>query len=83
VTKEEGQQYKNDMNLSYFSECSAKSGFNSQEVFIEAAKELYKDFQLYNKNRTESYNSQRSSKSVKLGNMKIREEVINKKSNCC
>jgi len=84
VTKEEAQQYKSDMSLNYFTECSAKSGFNSQEVFIEAAKELYKDFRLYNKNRTESYNSQSSkSKSIKVGNVKIREEVINKKSSCC
>lgn len=33
-----------------FMETSAKTGFNAQEMFIEAAKVLYTDYLKYNKN---------------------------------
>ena len=42
VTKEAGEKFKQDHKLSYFTETSAKTGFNVQNVFIEVAKELYK-----------------------------------------
>ena len=36
-------------NMSKFLETSAKTGFNAQEMFIEAAKVLYIDYLKYNK----------------------------------
>ena len=37
----EAKQFKEENGIHYFSEASAKSGLNAQQVFIEAAKLLY------------------------------------------
>jgi len=47
VKLEEAKQYKNENDIHYFCEASAKSGLNAQEVFIEAAKLLYKEHLKY------------------------------------
>ena len=41
VARIEGEKFYNDHKLNYFIETSAKTGFNVQNVFIKAAKELY------------------------------------------
>jgi hypothetical protein len=40
-------QYKEELKLDGFMEASAKTGFNAKNVFIEAAKTLYKDYLKY------------------------------------
>jgi len=40
---------KEEYGIDMFLESSAKTGFNAKEIFIEAAKLLYKDYQLYSK----------------------------------
>jgi GTPase SAR1 family protein len=47
VSKDQAEQYKTENKLNYFTETSAKTGFNAKEVFIEAAKVLYRDYTLY------------------------------------
>ena len=37
--------------LDFFMESSAKTGLNVQEIFIQAAKVLYKDFLSYSKDK--------------------------------
>ena len=44
VTKEQGIKFKEENNFHFFTEASAKSGTNVQEIFIEAAKVLYQDY---------------------------------------
>ena len=44
ITKEEGKKFKEEKNLDKFIETSAKTGENAQEVLLEAAKLLYKDY---------------------------------------
>jgi len=40
-------KFKEDNNLDYFSESSAKTGFNAQSVFVDAAKIIYADYLKY------------------------------------
>jgi small GTP-binding protein len=42
VQIETAEKFKKDHELNFFIETSAKTGFNAQNVFVEAAKELYK-----------------------------------------
>ena len=47
VDKTLGEQYAKENSLHMFMESSAKTGFNAQNVFIEAAKILYMDYLKY------------------------------------
>ena len=49
VTKEQALQFQKDFELDLFMETSAKTGFNTQELFVQAAKVLYEDYMLYKK----------------------------------
>ena len=41
ITREQGEKFYNEHKISFFTETSAKTGLNVQNVFIQAAKELY------------------------------------------
>ena len=56
VEKSLGEQYAKDNNMNLFMEASAKTGFNAQSIFIEAAKILYEDYLKY-KDRLDSNGS--------------------------
>lgn len=47
VPREMALKYKEDYKIDYFTECSAKTGLNAKEVFIEATKVLYNDYLKY------------------------------------
>ena len=53
VSTEQGNIYSKEFGFSYFAETSAKTGFNARNVFIEAAKILYDDYNKY-KERSDS-----------------------------
>ena len=51
VDKERAQKCKEDYDLDYFVETSAKTGMNVQEIFVRAARSLYKDYIEYKKEK--------------------------------
>ena len=48
VTAEMGEKCKEEEGFDFFIETSAKTGFNAENLFIEAVKELYIDYMSYN-----------------------------------
>ena len=49
VTTEEAKKFQTDFELNLYMETSAKTGFNAKEIFIEAARVLYKEYNQYKK----------------------------------
>ncbi len=47
ITTEQGKKLQSDYNLDLFAETSAKSGLNTEYLFVEAAKLLYNDYVKY------------------------------------
>ena len=75
VTKEQALQFQKDFELDLFMETSAKTGFNTQELFVQAAKVLYEDYMLYKRKQ------RRPSEKVKLE--KDNNNNKEKKGGCC
>ena len=44
ISKEEAEKIKQEYDFDLFMEASAKSGINTREIFIEAAKILFKEY---------------------------------------
>ena len=44
VNTEDAEKFSLDNEFDYFTETSAKTGFNAEKVFIQAAKDLYKKY---------------------------------------
>ena len=77
VDKKVAENFKNDYELDLFMETSAKTGFNARELFVEAAKLLFKD-----------YNQYKITRSPKNGSILKIENIDNnndnkKKKGCC
>ena len=51
ISKEMAEKFKNDYDLDFFMETSAKTGFNTQELFVKAAKVLFEDYNEYKKKK--------------------------------
>ena len=51
IEKEQAEQIKNDYELDLFMEASTKTGKNCTEIFVEAAKLLYNDYEKYKKDK--------------------------------
>ena len=49
VTTDEAKKFQTDFELNLYMETSAKTGFNAKEIFIEAARVLYKEYNQYKK----------------------------------
>ena len=77
VTEEEARKFKDDYMLNLYMETSAKTGFNAREIFIEAARVLFKEYNQYKKVDEE--------KKIKLPNLSEpnANEVLEKKGCPC
>ena len=81
IHKEQAEKYKEEYDLDYFIETSAKTGMNAQEIFIEAAKTLYNDYSLYkNEKKPKENNNTNTTSNSKLVKTK---ENSKKKKQCC
>ena len=72
VSKEQALQVQKDFDLDLFMETSAKTGFNAQNLFIEASKILYGEFLKYKNNTIK-----------KVGKKLDKKEAGKKKSKKC
>ena len=78
INKEQGEKLKEEFDLEYFIETSAKTGMNAQEIFIEAAKILYNDYILYKNEKKNKENK------VTKANCNLSEkEELKKEKQCC
>ena len=77
VDKNEAEKYKEDYDLDFFIETSAKTGINAQEIFIQAAKILYRDYITYNNEKKNKENKEKGN------NKKLDEKNENKNKNQC
>ena len=94
IKTEDGQKYAKQYNIEKFFETSAKSGFNAQNLFIEAAKVLYDDYQMYHKDEDDVNSNEGNNKKIDNNNDKVngnsnRSSLCtsnipdNKKGGCC
>jgi len=77
ITSEEAKKLKDEFMMNLYMETSAKTGFNAKEIFIEAAKVLYKEHNKYKKIDEE--------KKIKLPQISEPNpnEIIENKRKCC
>ena len=86
VTKEQGQDFCDTNKMKLFMETSAKTGFNTQNIFIEAAKLLYGQH-LRNKDRISrpdslaSYVNRESNRNIPMNDTEDDDNTRKKK--CC
>lgn len=80
ITSEEGKKCQKDLDFYCFYETSAKTGINSQEIFIKAVKLLYINYKKYNSN-SGVIDKNKTSSNKKLGKEFLDKEK--KKKKCC
>lgn len=91
VQKELAEKFKSNFDLDMFMECSAKTGFNAQSVFIEATKMLYREYVEYRNTKTSSFivddsscfDGQSKNKRIVISDDIKENSDIPKKKNCC
>ena len=81
VSNKEAENFKMENSVNLFMEASAKTGFNAQEIFIEASKILYDEYQKYKNDKDNNTNR------MKMENndldTKSNERPQRKKKHCC
>ena len=78
ISKEMAEKFKNDYDLDFFMETSAKTGFNTQELFVKAAKVLFEDYNEYKKNKLED-DDENQDHTVQL----VEKDMNKDNSRCC
>jgi len=68
ILKEKAEQIKNDYELDLFMEASTKTGKNCTEIFVEAAKLLYNEYEKYKKDKDKVCEKLNKQKKIKIQN---------------
>ena len=81
VTFEEAEKFKEENQILYFQETSAKTGLNAKEVFSEAARILFKEHKNYKlRSRTDSITDEIEKNIIP---QKLDKEVKQRSKGCC
>ena len=86
VTKEQGEKFYKENKLNLFMEASAKTGLNTQNIFLKAAEVLYDDHLKYLKEKKEDKEDNGDNDNYENNNdSKVISEDLNvkKKGGCC
>ena len=90
VKKEQGEQFCKDNKLNLFMESSAKTGLNAQNIFIQAAKTLFDDYNKYKEKSdfgaNQDFIQEQSQDSIKYQSEMNRRRIDNrqkKSGGCC
>ena len=79
VELSEAKKFMEENGILYFSEASAKSGLNTKEIFIEAAKILYNEFLKYS---SKGANNEINEENIPIP-VPLKKNKIEKKQGCC
>ena len=82
VSKDEAQRYKEENQILYFEETSAKTGLNAKEVFTEAARILYEEHKRY-KSRAVNNDIIDELPNDTNNNTKLKKVEQNRNKGCC
>ena len=74
ITTEQGNKCRDDFNFDLYMETSAKSGFNSQELFINAANILYRENEKMNNYKNNTNNEKKMLNNIILRRSKKKSE---------
>ena len=79
VKKEQGEQFCKDNKLNLFMESSAKTGLNAQNIFIQAAKTLFDDYNKYKDNVNYVEEQQDISREQSINSIQYQNEINRKR----
>ena len=82
VSFDEAKRYKDENQILYFEETSAKTGFNAKEVFTEAARILYEEHKRY-RNRAVNNDIIEDLPNDTNNNTKLKKVEQNRNKGCC
>ena len=79
IQTSQAKNFAEKYELDYFMETSAKTGINVQDIFIQAAKILYKDYLTYYEEKKKKAKKEDSTKLIKKTNLDEKDQ----KKGCC
>ena len=80
VTKEQGEKFYRDNKLNLFMEASAKTGFNTKNIFLKAAEILYDEYLYYLQKTNENNENEDIKEKITFDNFKNKKK---KEKGCC
>ena len=82
ISKNQAERLKEDYDIDYFLETSAKTGKNAQEIFVKAAKLLYKNYNEYQSEKKRKPSNSNNNK-INIKDDQSNKANNNNKKGCC